>query len=181
MAGDVGLEAAVAAQRQGEIDAVPSSRTPKAMNEMSAAMPVADQGVGLGELAAVHVVAQADGFAPLALSGVEDRVLHLPRAFVGGIRLFAAARPGEHQASVAVHLVDFRGVHAEIAFSLADHRNQRVAVEDTPVVIAPDAFPEVPQFIEISLVAQQILPFGVQHTLAELFEMLFGQVSRARC
>ena len=176
VAGDVGLEAAVAAQRQSEIDARSEQQDPEGNERDERRHAVADQGMGLGELAAVHIVAQADGFAPLALPGVEDRVLHLPRAFVSGIRLFAAARPGEHQAPVAVHLVDFRGVHAEIALSLADHRNQRVAVEDTPVVVAPDAFPKISQFIEIGFVAQQILPFGVQHTLAELFEMLFGQV-----
>lgn len=112
----------------------------------------------------------------LAALGGEDRVLHLRRAFVTGVRFVVAACAGQHHAAVAVDPVDFRGHHAEIALALVDHPHQRVAVENALVVVAPDSVPEVAQFVDVGLVAHEVLAFGVEHALPEFGEIPFDQI-----
>ena len=85
MAGDVGLQTAVAAQCDGEVDARAEQQDAESDERDERRRAVADHGAGLGEFQTVHVVTQADGFAPFELSGVEDRVLYLPCAFVSGV------------------------------------------------------------------------------------------------
>ena len=85
VAGDVGLQAAVAAQCDGEIDARAEQQDAEGYERDERRHAVADHGVGLGEFQTVHVMAQADGLAPFELFGIEDRVLYLPGTLVSGV------------------------------------------------------------------------------------------------
>ena len=179
VAEDVGLQPAVAQQRPQEVDPRAGHQQHDDHDREARGGAVTDQGPRFGQLALVQVVLPADRFEAFAAFGGEDRILHLHRVLEGLESLRVTLGLGEQDAAVAVGLVDLVGQHAEIALATFDQADQRIGILDAFGIGAGVGFPEVAHFVEVTFVAQQVFPFGREHTAAELVEVPGGVVVAA--
>ena len=179
VAEDVGLQPAVAQQRPQEVDPRAGHQQHDDHDREARGGAVTDQGPRFGQLALVQVVLPADRFEAFAAFGGEDRILHLHRVLEGLESLRVTLGLGEQDAAVAVGLVDLVGQHAEIALATLDQADQRIGILDAFGIGVGVGFPEIAHFVEVTFVAQQVFPFGREHTAAELVEVPGGVVVAA--